>query len=79
MIRWILRQFGFYKIDYGLACGRHWMEIDGQVIAQTESDAVWLRDEDVVWLVKGTLGAPEWTWPGQRRPIGGVNEKTFLQ
>lgn len=50
MIRRILKMFGFYKIEYGFSCGRHWVSIDGQVIAQTPGDDVWLRDEDVCKL-----------------------------
>ena len=46
-MNWLLRLFGYYKIDYGYSCGRHWIEIDGKVIAQTPFDDVWLRDEDV--------------------------------
>lgn len=46
-MRRLLKYFGFYKIDYGFATGRHWIEIDGKVIAQTSGDDVWLRDEDV--------------------------------
>ena len=42
-----LRKRGYLKVDYGFACGRHWIEIDGKVIAQTGGDDVWLRDEDV--------------------------------
>ena len=42
-----LRKHGYLKVDYGFACGRHWIEIDGKVIAQTGGDDVWLRDEDV--------------------------------
>ena len=41
-----LRRFGYYKCDYGFACGRHWIKIDGKTICQTSGD-VWLRDEDV--------------------------------
>lgn len=55
-----LRAIGFYRIDYGFSCGRHWMSIDGKVVAQTHGDEVRLRDEDIVGLVKGTIGAPEW-------------------
>lgn len=47
MIRWLLRFFGYYKCDYGFATGRHWVSIDGKVIAQTSGDDVWMRDEDV--------------------------------
>lgn len=56
-MRWLLRFFGYYKIDYGFSCGRHWMEIDGKIVAQTAGDDVWLRDEDVHALVVGTIGA----------------------
>ena len=47
LVRRVLRRFGYLKVDYGFACGRHWVEIDGKVIAQTSGDDVWLRDEDV--------------------------------
>ena len=43
----ILRKHGYLKCDYGFACGRHWVAIDGKVIAQTQGDDCWLRDEDV--------------------------------
>jgi hypothetical protein len=55
VMRRFLKLFGYYKIDYGFSCGRHWIEIDGKVVAQTPGDDVWLRDEDVAALVKGTL------------------------
>jgi hypothetical protein len=47
VVRRVLRRFGYLKCDYGFSCGRHWVEIDGKVIAQTSGDDVWLRDEDV--------------------------------
>jgi len=31
----ILRRFGYLKVDYGFACGRHWLSIDGKTICQT--------------------------------------------
>jgi hypothetical protein len=55
MIRWLLRKLGYYRIDYGVSCGRHWMSIDGKVVAQTSGDHVWLRDEDVHQLVYHTV------------------------
>lgn len=63
MIRALLRRFGYYKINYGFACGRHWLEIDGKIIAQTDGDDVYMRDADVCDLVRGTIGAPEWADP----------------
>jgi hypothetical protein len=48
MIRWILAKFGYYKIDYGFSCGRHFLILNGKVIAQTSGDDVWLDDESVV-------------------------------
>lgn len=59
-MRWLLKQFGYYKFDYGFACGRHWLQIDGKVVAQTEGDDVYLRDGDIVRLVQGTIDASEW-------------------
>ena len=47
LVRRFLRRFGYLKVDYGCACGRHWVEIDGKVIAQSSGDDVWMRDEDV--------------------------------
>lgn len=47
MISWLLKLFGYYKIAYGVACDRHWMSIDGKVIAQSPGDDLWLKDEDI--------------------------------
>lgn len=47
MIRWLLRKFGYYKCDYGFACGRHWISIDTKVIAQTSGDDFYLPDETI--------------------------------
>jgi len=47
MIQWILRKFGYIKADYGFSCGRHWISLDGKIIAQTPGDNIWMRDEDV--------------------------------
>ena len=43
----ILKKHKFLKCDYGYACGRAWIEIDGKVIAQTSGDDCRLLDEDV--------------------------------
>lgn len=43
----LMKKFGYVKVNYGFACGRHWIEIDGKIIAQTNGDDVWLRDEDI--------------------------------
>lgn len=51
MIAWILRKFGYYRIDYGFSMGRHWMSIDGKIIAQSHGDDVWMRDEDIRRLI----------------------------
>jgi hypothetical protein len=51
-MKWLLKKFGFYQIEYGFACGRHWIEIDGKVIAQTLGDDIWMRDEDVAKMQK---------------------------
>lgn len=36
-----------YKIRWGFSCGRHWIEINGNVIAQTDGDDLWLPDEQI--------------------------------
>lgn len=51
-MRKIRNWFGFYKIDYGFACGRHWIETEGKIIAQTLGDDVWMRDADVSTLIR---------------------------
>lgn len=47
MIRWLLRKLGYVSIDYGFSCGRHWVAIDGKVIAQTSGDDFWLEDAQI--------------------------------
>lgn len=47
MIDRILKRAGYYKVRWGFATGRYWMEIDGKTAAQAEGNDVWLRDEDV--------------------------------
>ena len=47
MLRRVLRRFGYLKVDYGCACGRHWVSIDGHTIAQASGEDVPMRDEDV--------------------------------
>lgn len=47
LVRRVLRSFGYFKIDYGFSCGRHWIEIDGYTVAQFSGVDCWLRDEDV--------------------------------
>lgn len=55
MIRWLLWKFGYLKVDYGFSCGRHWIKIDGKVIAQTPGDDVWLRDEEITLLGRAVI------------------------
>ena len=50
-----LKKLGYYKIKWGLSCGRNWIEIDGKVICQTQGDDVYLRDEDVSEIIKVVL------------------------
>ncbi len=70
MIRWLLRKFGYFRIDYGFSCGRHWMSIDGKVIAQTAGDHVYLRDEDVHRLVYTAIdGGRYWSRPDAYMPF----------
>lgn len=48
MVRQILKWFGYYKVDYGYSCGRHWIEIDGITISQTHGfNNIWMSDSDV--------------------------------
>lgn len=57
MIRRLLKRFGFYKIDYGFACGRCWVSVDEKVIAQTAGDDLYLTDDDVKRFSVYILGA----------------------
>lgn len=64
MFSWLLRKLGYYRVDYGFSCGRHWMSIDGHFIAQTPGD-IWLRDEDVHRVVYETIDhGKHWSVPG---------------
>jgi hypothetical protein len=47
MIRQLLRAFGYYKCDYGFASGRHWVSIDGHVLAQVSGEDVPMADKVV--------------------------------
>lgn len=47
MLKRILRYFGYYKCDYGFATGRHYVIINGMVIADTPEDDFWLSENDV--------------------------------
>lgn len=52
----VMRRAGYYEIDYGFSCGRHWISIDGKVIAQTEGDDIYLKDEDIRKIGQIILG-----------------------
>ena len=60
MLSHILRWFGYVSIDYGFSCGRHWVEIDGKMIAQTPGDALWMNDKDVRRLAIAVIEGCEW-------------------
>ena len=73
MTRWLLRKFGFVRINHGFACGRHWVSIDGKVLAQTAGDSVPLRDGDVVRIGRACAPGCEWGPPfGQCARCGGA-------
>lgn len=63
MIAKILRWFGYVSIDYGFACGRHWIEVDGKMIAQTHGDDFWMKDNDIRRLAQAII--PECVWKSQ--------------
>lgn len=70
MIRSILRWFGYYKVDYGCSCGRHWMSIDGRIVAQTSGDHCYLPDEMVAEVVYHTIDhGKHWSNPRAYRPL----------
>jgi hypothetical protein len=67
LVRRFLRRFGYLKVDYGFACGRHWVEIDGTVISQTSATHVWLRDDDVHRLGYAIIDhGKHWDMPNTR-------------
>lgn len=73
---WLLRFFGYYRIDYGFSCGRHWMTINGKTIAQTAGDAVWMRDEDVHRLGYAVLDhGKHWTAPNGTELTGAASSR----
>ncbi len=47
-------------IEHGFSCGRHWIRINGVMIAQTQGDDVWMRDADVCDLARAIV--PGCTW-----------------
>lgn len=48
------------EIDCGFSCGRHWISINGKVIAQTDGDDVWMKDEDVCDLARAIVPGCDW-------------------
>ena len=48
------------EIDYGFSCGRHWIRIGDIMIAQTQGDDVWMRDEDVCDLARAIVPGCDW-------------------
>jgi predicted amidohydrolase len=57
-------RLGYHTIDYGFSCGRHWVEIDGKVICQTEGDDLYLADADVAAIARLIFGPN--CWDGDR-------------
>jgi hypothetical protein len=47
------------EINYGLSCGRNWIEIDGKMIYQADGADLYMKDEDVAKLIK-VLCDPDW-------------------
>lgn len=45
-----------HSFDYGFACGRHWLEVDGQEISQTDGADIYMVDEIVDDLIKTLKG-----------------------
>jgi hypothetical protein len=67
LVRRFLRRFGYLKVDYGFACGRYWVEIDGKVISQTSATHVWLCDDDVHRLGYAIIDhGKHWNMPNTR-------------
>jgi len=54
-MRWLLRKLGYLRVDYGFACGRHWMSIDGKVICQSGGDDFYMADHHVQELVRAVF------------------------
>lgn len=48
---WLLRKLGFYKIEWGYACGRAFIRIDGKTIAHTSGDDVFCQNETVAEII----------------------------
>lgn len=48
------------KIEHGFSCGRHWIKINDVMIAQTQGDDVWMRDEDVCDLARAIVPDCKW-------------------
>lgn len=48
------------KIDHGFSCGRHWISINGVMIAQTQGNDVWMRDADVCDLARAIISGCTW-------------------
>lgn len=54
--------FNYLRVDYGFSCGRHWIDIDGKVIAQTPGDDFYLPDEKIAQLGLKVIPGCEKHW-----------------
>lgn len=70
MLRWLLKNIGYYRVDYGFSCGRHWLSIDGRTVAQTSGDHCYLPDEMVHEVVYYTIDqGKRWSNPRAYLPL----------
>jgi len=74
MITDLLRRLGYLKVDYGFSCGRHFIEIDGKIIAQTNGNDVWMRDEDISTLGRAVIPGCAAHW---QRPVRDRQSSVF--
>jgi hypothetical protein len=68
MLTWLLRQFGFLKVDWGFACGRHWICIDGNLFYEGTVHRSQSFDESVSFIIAGISRKP--AQPQERKEEG---------
>lgn len=62
MMRAILRHFGFLKVQYGYALNRHYIAIDGHMLADSQGAEVRLPEIDVVRLGRAVIPGCAQAW-----------------
>ena len=67
---WLLRKLGYYRCDWGFATGRHYLLVNGYVVAVAGDSC---RDENLGYITEN--GYSIWTGEDIKKVLGVENSK----